>query len=111
LCPWLHIKRRYRTPHTPPWIWSDNHDEISPCTRLSKDGPSGFFDVATSASHDPRRITVFIDNFFNFFEMYTVPCDMLDIVLIPFRIEFLKPHADKIPQGGLGRKFFSKAVR
>lgn len=33
-------------------------------------------------------------------------CEVLDIVIIPFRIKFLKLHAGKVPHGILRRKFF-----
>jgi hypothetical protein len=31
-------------------------------------------------------MTIFMDNFFNFLGIHVVPRDMLDIVLIPFRL-------------------------
>jgi len=41
-------------------------------------------------------MAVFIDNFFNFLRIYAMSCDVLNIILVPFRVQLLKPHGCKI---------------
>jgi hypothetical protein len=53
---------------------------------LSKDGPSCLFNTSAASANDPGRITVLIYDLFYFFRINTMPSDMFDIVLVPFRL-------------------------
>jgi len=63
---------------------------------LSEQGPSALFDASTAATHNPGRVTVFVNNFFHLLRVYAMPGEVLDIVFIPLRLQLLKPHAHSI---------------
>jgi hypothetical protein len=81
------------------WIRSNHCDQVSACTGLPEYRPADFFDASTFSPDDPGRITVFVDNLFDFFRLHPMPGYVLDVVFIPFRLQLLEPHVGKISQG------------
>jgi len=71
-------------------------DQIPARTSLSKHGPASFFDATTPATDDPGRITILVNDFFDFFRIYVMQSYMLNVVFIPLRIQFPKSHVRNV---------------
>jgi len=47
-------------------------------------------------------MAIFINDFFDFFWLYTVPGNVLDVVIIPLRLQLPELHRHKLAQGNAG---------
>ena len=46
--------------------------------------------------------TIFIDDLFDFFWLYIVPGNVLNVVVVPLRLQLLELHRLKLAQGNAG---------
>src|SRR5206468_6153462 len=92
----LHVPCSHCPPNSSLCIRGNHCDQISTCTSLSKHCPAGFFDTSSSTTDDPRRITVFVNDFFDLFRSHAMPSNMLNIVIIPLCLQLPKPHVSRV---------------
>lgn len=95
-CRPFHFHRGYSTPTPALWGWCDHSDQIPAGARLPEDCPPHFTDSATAPPNDPRWVAVLVYNLFDFLRFHAVPCNVLHIVVVPLRFQFLEPHARRI---------------
>jgi hypothetical protein len=64
--------------------------------RLSEYGPPKLLHPATASAHDPRRVAVFVHDLFDLLGFDAVPRNMLNVFVIPLRVQIREPHAAKL---------------
>ena len=47
-------------------------------------------------------MAIFINDFFDFFWLYTMPGNVINVVVIPLRLQFPELHRLKLAQGSAG---------
>ena len=106
----LHAACRYYSPNSPAAIRSNHGNQITTCTRLAKNCPAGFSYATTLSANNPRWMTIFINDLFDFFWLYTVPGNVFNVVLIPLRLQLPELHRVKLAQGNAGFESLTYSV-
>ena len=94
----LHVSGSHRPPNAAVRVRCNDGKQIATLARLSEYDPPKFADSPTTTAHDPRGVAVFVHDLFDFLRFDAVPCTVLDVVVIPLRLQLLEPHAGKLPR-------------
>ena len=94
----LHIPCCYRPPDPPPGVRGKYGHQVATPTRLAENRPSDLSDAATPCVNNPRWVAVFINDLFDLFWLYTVPRNVFDVVVVPFRLQLPKLHDLRLAQ-------------
>lgn len=71
---------------------------------FAQDCPTHFTDSATAPADSPRGVAVLVYDLFDFLRFHSVPCNVLHVIVVPLRLQFLETHARRISRrtrGGL----------
>jgi hypothetical protein len=106
----LHAACRHYSPNSPAAIRSNHGNQVTTCTRLAKNCPADFSYATTPSANNPRWMTIFINDLFDFFWLYTVPGNVFNVVLIPLRLQLPELHKLKLAQGNAGFEALTYSV-
>jgi len=94
----FHVPRCHGSPDAPAGVWGNDGNQVATPTGLPENHPAGLWYAATPSANNPGRMAVLINYFFDFLWAYTVPGNVLDVVVVPLRLQLPESHRLRLPQ-------------